>query len=418
MNDLLASAVPLPMIEFLAGKGANLLETVSGVDAALGLQPEDVLLAVGSVVEGLGNSKSDLDLLLISSRPADSLPRDVAVIVGECLSDVQILHASELEVLLAKLHGWAELPWDVTHRLEFSIEERRLLHRLLNHAVLFEGASSRLASLLPTREPVGRLKLQVARHLARTIQIDMAGNREVEDYVTLVLGAQELLGHAVDALLAGYYQTNPNAKWRSRLLNQLPAEWEKPLRLRPSGLSASQMFWLLHQTPERPDRESAIAYALRIASFARSIFVWAERKVLSPVRVSNFGPHEWYSGDRDSNRRRLPCLDLDVDFFECSEGAALGRLNEFGNPTEVSAREFEIALLFDGVTSLAEAKYAVCGPQASEVEEHLVEQIVVRLRHAGLVVPVHALEGPDGDVSCAISSYKPVQSKLEAPRLR
>lgn len=390
MNEQLARAVPMSMLEFLAGKGANLLETVSGVDAAVGLQPEDVLLAVGSVVEGLGNSKSDLDLVLISPRPADSLPRDVAVIVGKCLSDVQILNASEVEVLLGRLHRWAELPWDVTHRIEFSIEERRLLHRLLNHAVLFEGGSSRLASLLPVRELVGRLKLQVARHLARTIQIDLAGNREVEDYVTLVLGAQELLGHAVDALLAGYYQTNPNAKWRSRLLNQLPAEWEKPLRLRPSGLSASQMFWLLHQTPERPDRESAIAYALRIATFARSVFVWAERKLLSPVRGSNFGPHQWYSADRDS--RRLPCLDLDVDFFECSEGAALGRLNEFGNPTEVSATEFEVALLFDGVTSLVEAKYAVYGPQASEVEEHVVEQVVVRLKHAGLVVPVHALE--------------------------
>lgn len=378
--------------EFMACRDADIRDAVQAVESTAGLRPDDVLLGVGSVVEGLGNSKSDLDLVLITRRDDACLPREIAVVVGRCLSDVQIVPASEVEHLIARLNLWSAQPWDVAHSCGFSLEERRLLHRLLNCTVLFEGPSSRLTFLLPERRQIARLKLQLARYMARTIQIDMAGNREDDDYATLVLAAQELLGHAIDALLAGYHLTNPTPKWRTRLLKMLPADWENNIRLRPSGCDAAQFFWQLHQIPQRPDRGPALAYALRITTFARSVFVWAERKLVDPL-VSHSRPLCWYSNDGRFDRRCLPYLDLDVDFFEDDEGAALGRLNEFGDPVEVSATELEVALLFDGVTSPTEAAYAVYGPGAAESEERAVNVVISRLQNAGLVVPAPPVEG-------------------------
>jgi hypothetical protein len=375
--------------EFLHLKDVDLSATMAGAQASVGLDPDDLLLAVGSLAEGLGNSKSDFDLILITPRDAAFVPaHDVALVVGTCVFDIQVLPLRKLKAGLARFATWAALPWDITRIADINIDDRRLLHRLLHCSVVFEGEASDLAALQPSRAELARLKLQVARHTSRTIQVDMAGNLEAEDYASLVFASQDLLGHAVDALAAGHHLTNPTAKWRSRLLQRLPTNWEAALGIHPTGLNAAQLFWSLHQAPERPDRAPALGHALRITTFARAVFAWAERRLLGATARAR-APVSWPHVDRTHGDICLPHLNFDVDFWAHDDRVILGRLNQFDEPLALTPHEFEIALLFDGATTAREAELVVRGAYAGKAEHRLVDQVMVRVAAAGFSV------GPD-----------------------
>jgi hypothetical protein len=371
--------------EFCRARGVDLGSVAAAVDAAVGLEQDDALLAVGSLVEGIGNSKSDLDLLLITQRPEADLPahEQVALILDRCVVDIRILRARDVDDLLGRLARWSRLPWDVTHAAGFGIEERTLLHRLCHRHVLWpeQGASD---GFEPQREDVARLKLHSARQLARTIQVDLDGYVEDEDYRALVFAAQELLGHAVDALVAGYRLTNPLTKWRSKLLGSLPADWEVSVTVRPSGLNAADRVWKLHRAPNRPVRDECLEHALRISSIARAIFAAGEL-LLWPRLWMQERRLRWPDRkERDVGGTALPHLDFDVDFLLSDEGVTLGRLNDFGDTLTLSPGEFAVALLCDGVTTASEAN-AVAVATARGDRRLASDDVIARLAQAGLI---------------------------------
>jgi hypothetical protein len=170
-------------------------------------------------------------------------------------------------------------------------------------------------------------------------------------------------------------------------LECIPAEWERALGIRPTGLTAAQLFWHLHRAPELPDRRLALEHSFRIAAFARAIFAWAERRLLNDAQSS---PHStiWPRVVRNSLDAPLPYLDLDVDFLESDGQVFLARLNEFDDPLSLSPREFAITLMFDGVTTAREAEILVCGACADDVERRIVDGVVSRVAQAGLSVLV------------------------------
>lgn len=362
--------------QYLKRGGADLPSVITQVNAEVGLRAGDVLLAVGSLAENMGTSRSDLDLLLITDRPKNKLPavNHLPVIVGGCLMDVQLWRMAEFEDLLAQFQAWAQTPWQVSHAVNFNVEARSLLHRLIHCRVLKEDKQERIMKGLPSRRDLARLKLHVARHLSRTVQVDMAGYREVGEYETLMFAAQELLGHATDALLAGYEMTNALAKWRSRLLGLLPADWDRSLGIRPTGLTAQQHVWNLHRAPERPDKKSVLEHAFRITTFARVAFLWAELRLVQNSIKTELT--KWHRVPMSPRAAKLPCLDFDVDFFMGDDRFFLARLNEFAEPIEVSPREFRLALLFDGKTTISEAQKIGAG----------IEKLATRIGRAGLTV--------------------------------
>lgn len=367
---------------FLQLRGAVLPAVVSAVQAKVGLTDDDVLLAVGSLVEGLGTPKSDLDLMLITPRDPATLPAEdhVTLVVARCLIDMRVLRIAALDELSARFARWLATPWNVTHALKFSVDDRTLLHRIRNGRVLHRDRGDRILSRLPQQPDLARLKLHVARQTARTIQVDMVGNRESHDYRSLVTAGQELLGHAIDALAAGHGLTNPLLKWRSRMLEALPSDWERGLVLRPTGRSAADHVWLLHRAPEHPDEASAVAHAFGITTFTRAVFHGAERQLVAGVEDSPLAAWRT-SRARDA---ALPYLDFDVDFLVGPDGSAMARLNEFAAPVELTAQELALALLFDGRTTRREAAAAVLADDPGGAD--VVRGLAARLTGAGLCV--------------------------------
>jgi len=307
----------------------------------------------------------------------------VTLVVGKCIIDVAILAVDAVEDLFTRFDEWSSQPWNVTHSAPFMPEERLLLHRLRHGLILHCGEREQVTSRIPSVLNLARLKLHVARQQARTIQVDMAGYREVVDFSSLVFAAQELLGHAIDALLAGHQITNPTPKWRSRLLKSLPADWELALGTRPSGLSAEQLAWSLHRAPARPDQKLASQHALRIMTFARAVFLWAETKL---IKGSGANRKAWPRLKPQARDVRLPYLDFDIDFLLTNGHVSVARLNEFSETLKLSHDDFSLALLFDGTTTAREAERFVFGSRRGNEQAKAVNDLLSRVHKAGFNV--------------------------------
>lgn len=373
--------------EFLHYGGTDITSVISEIKKKVGINENDELLAVGSLVEGLGNKKSDLDILLVTEKNAHLLPEqseDIGLICGRCLVNLRVLRVAEIKELLARLDKWSSQPWNVTKLASFTNDDRVFLHRLLHSKTFSDNpADKSILEIKPPAENLARLKLHFARQISRTIQVDMVGYRDEGDYSSLVFAAQDILDHAADALLAGHLLTNPNAKWRSRLLKQLPSDWSSQLILRPVELPADELIWKLHRAPQRAEAALCIEYASRILAFARAIFVWAESKLVRPA-CERLVIKNWHQSKSQPDDFSLPNLEFDVDFsITQDEEVAVARLNEFSKPIKLSSREFSIALLFDGITTLREAESVTFG-QGENLSEREISKVIFQVVQAGL----------------------------------
>ena len=317
----------------------------------------------------------------------------MALVVGRCVVEVRVVRAAALRALLDRFRRVAGRPVGRQPEAGFGPQERRLLHRLRHSLVLHRGGRDGFGEPAPAVADLARLEHD-ARQTARTIQVDLVGYREAGDARTLVYAAQDLLGQAVDALTAGHGLTNPVAKWRSRLLDRLPAGLAAGYALRPSPLTAAERVWRLHRAPETAERAAAERHALAVTAFARAVFAGTERHLLTaaahpplvawpspgpprpatrcrprptPTAAADAPPLAWPTGPTGPESRAaaagepLPWLDLDVDYLAAggpADPVLLARLNEPGRPVPLAPAAFTAALLGDGVTTAAEAHAA------------------------------------------------------------
>jgi hypothetical protein len=369
----------MDMNDFLSRRGTDVISVIESVKNTIGLGPKDLLLAVGSIVEGLGTNKSDLDLFLISQRtiPAQD---SRTMVVGKCLIDLRLVSLSGYVALCSRVEDWSRAQWNVTQAVKFSLDNRTLLHRALHGRVLYNGSANDIALPMPQNSTLALLKLNVARQMARTIQVDMVGYCEIGDYRSLCFAAQELLGQVVDALCAGHLLTNPLLKWRSRMLDRLPVDWERSLTMRPSGVPASEFVWRLHCGPEVPDEKSSVEFALRITTFARVVFSWAELHLIGESS-SKHELQDWPLNDWSSQVPTLPQLIFDVDFVFSGGHVKVARLNDFGGSIDVLPDEFALVLLCDGATTVREAEIVICGENEDLTAR--LNQLLTEIRRAG-----------------------------------
>jgi hypothetical protein len=370
----------LTLEEFLARRDADLATIVRAVISAAAPREPHALIAVGSLVEGLGTTKSDLDLVMVAEGESATNPPDVelSLAVGTCLVDVRLMAPREVVALTSRFEAWRAGASDLRYAAPFTLTERTLLHRLA-HGNWLLGTPTNGDWRIPSIRDLARLKYQVARQAARTIQVDMVGSRDGGDDASLVFASQDLLGHAADALLAGCLVTNPLPKWRSRLLAEVPSNWEVPLGGRNSGELAVDRFWNLHRAPERPERVAAVEHALRVSTFARRVFAWTESVLLTPS-VPEVRGEQLLDQQLDES---LPWLELDVDFARAEDLVAIARLNEFGRRLTVSPKEFGYLLWFDGRSSPRDIGMALDG-DVSEETIAAVRGLESKVRAAGL----------------------------------
>jgi hypothetical protein len=341
--------------EFLARHGLDLPSVAEDVCAKLQLAGDDVLFAAGSLVEGLGNEKSDVDLLLVTSRPDSSFSftalNDVTLIVGNCVIDVRVMQRAAVDELVHRFNDWASQSRPLHAATGFAEDERRFLYRLRHGRPLFGAEGYRQLQTRIDAADLARHRLTCARNSAGTIQIDLAGFRSSGDPYSMLFAAQDVLANTVDALLAAHGYAVPISKWRLRLLEKLPDDWEDQLPGRRIGLRPRDVYLALHRAPPAPSPDLVLQHALRIVAFARRVFAWAEYRLLHP---SSHATAAALTGRR-SPGRPLPHLDVDVVVRYRDSQFELLRLNGTGEVFGLSADEYSIICLFDGETSREEA---------------------------------------------------------------
>jgi hypothetical protein len=328
----------------------------------------------------LGTSKSDIDLMLVAP-PGEGVPATterVPLQVGPCLVDLWRVPSTTVDELLDRLDEWASGPWDVSHLASFTIIDRKLLNWFHTAQLLHAGEAA--VPRAPSPSDLARLKLHVARYWARTIQVDMAGLRDEGDYRSLVAAGQDLLGHTLDALTAGHGLVNPQQKWRSRVLDAVPLDWQREVIMPASEEPAWSCFWRLGRAPVEPAAEPVLAHSFDIVSFSRSIFHWAERRLIDGTLGVVGVPHRRAPARAGAF---LPRLDLDIDFGLADGNCQIGRLNATDEGVAVSEHEVAAALFFDGRTVAGEAAAALFSDEREGLR--VVEGLVSRLTSAGLL---------------------------------
>ena len=387
----------MDLADFLSRSGITRQDVIAKVDSAVHLTPGDVLFVSGSLVEELGNEKSDLDLFLITSRTDIQFTslHDVIVVVNDCIIDIRVVQHSAVEEILGRFNHWARQPRLARNAFEFTDDDRKFLHRLLIGEA-FYGASDlrKLKDCLDAKD-LARHKLDWARHLAGTIQIDLAGLHSAGDQYSMLFAAQELLGHTMDGLLAGYGYTNPNQKWRVRLLARLPVDWEQRLPGTISGMSAVENFMMLHKAPESTSRRAIFEHTLRIAAFSRRVFPWAELNLLGSPEI-NLPLAAVAIYDRTEEAQPLPCLNFDVKIRFTEGHFELLRLGEKGPIFQLSPQAYALLCLFDGEHSMSAAIDYAKQLGSKERAQEEIEDMIAMIRYAqfeaGTVIDEQALE--------------------------
>lgn len=341
----------MDLTEYLLRRGATLADLDIGVGKALGRADDDVLFASGSLVEGLGNPLSDLDLYLLSARKDVRCATHV-LSLGPVTVDVVVMGHDEFDRLLARFEEYAREARDTGEAWKFSSDERLLLHRLVVGRAIWRPDA--FAALQARVEPVALAghKLNYAMHAAKRLQLDLEGCRVAGDWQTMLLAAQDLLNQTTDGLLAGHVKTNPTEKWRAQLLRQLPSDWDHRIPGRVSGRSALDHYLELNRIPPYFDAESVHAYALRIAAFSRRIFPWAGWKLCGIGRTEvSFGSVHREAPVHETAAvlvETLCHLELDVLFVYSEEKFQARRLSTTDGAFDLSKEAVDVLCHFDG----------------------------------------------------------------------
>lgn len=222
----------MPVLSALA---TDVSADVGGLIAAV--RPSDTLLAVGSLVNGLGSSSTELDLLLLGTGAPS---KGVAATVSSMSSSfyrvasgrtVKIRFCSDHELYriaetvdhfsqaLIEPSAWANLP---------HLEEptQVLLHELRNGIVLTNAS---IAQSWRETLRVDELHLYVAvQHLLRYAARRRSVLQQLQDGDAE--NAQWMLAECLEAILAGALaaagETNPRRRWHLRLARRLDAGFQ------------------------------------------------------------------------------------------------------------------------------------------------------------------------------------------------
>lgn len=246
----------------------------------------EVCYVTGSLVEGLGNYRSDIDVYLLTERDlSDRLLGGTMTMLalGNSALDIEVKSPRLVETLLARL---ADLPSDQVrdHRvsaLAFSPAELKFLHNLRISAPLGNEAAHRaVIDRIDTRS-LSRILFDYSVAWADTLHTDLLGLIEEGDYLSARHLLLQYLGHLAGAFLAATGNTNPADKWRVRKLTQLEqSSCTEPL---PGGLDIARTaaaFQSLYLTCEANGR-AVRAQLSRILKLAYAIIPWGQRRFLS-----------------------------------------------------------------------------------------------------------------------------------------
>lgn len=246
----------------------------------LSLEPLDqgvtAVYVSGSLVEGLGNVGSDVDIFVVG----DAQPtRQTAIWKELCAISIHYHGRRRID-----FEYWREAHVDnIAARLdkirigqEFVAEKLEPIEELFIHRVKIALPMSREDGLRALQakfdfDKFGQYLAQQAVHRIDGGMEDVLGMIDSGDWKVGVLRARELVGLAIDAYRHALGHTNSLPKWRPKVLDELATD--------DFGQSVRRRFWELQFPPLSmlEDERQCAAYMEECVRFANSIVEWVQR---------------------------------------------------------------------------------------------------------------------------------------------
>ncbi|WP_330961987.1 hypothetical protein [Photobacterium sp. 53610] len=215
----------LKLEDFLSAYRLTWEDLEHSVEAKMAAIKAKCCFVGGSLVEGFGTLRSDIDLFILYDNP---LPLHHVEMVkeGSILLDVEYWDFNHVETLLERLEENYLIPSDNNRRvLEFTPEEREFLHRLYHGRSVFEGDGS-LKELQARIRKTWLQQLLFDRSIIRcnNAHLDVIGALDSGDLRTAAYQLQSFVGFLADIHLSGIGYTNPAYKWRFAALERFAEE--------------------------------------------------------------------------------------------------------------------------------------------------------------------------------------------------
>ena len=216
MIDLLRSLSPVFDVALPSEHDLSLLLDEVLARRIIGAYRLDLAYISGSLIEGLGNKGSDLDLYVIVQSEAAETRRPV--ILNDTPEgapfriDLELWETSRVDRLRARLLALRFGEERMVGRID-NVEER-FLHRL--HLAIPHRDAARLRALqryLP-QALFAQYFLEKNVAICHEVSEDLWGAVDSRDCWAVLVRSRNLVEHSVDALAASYGRTNPSPKWR------------------------------------------------------------------------------------------------------------------------------------------------------------------------------------------------------------
>src|SRR5262245_56633435 len=107
--------------QFCLARSISEKQLVDCVTTYVGLEPNETLYVSGSLLEALGNARSDLDLFLITDRQVEVLKFGTTILIpfDKCVVDLEIWSHDAIDSLVAQVHSYARAEQDERLALAF-----------------------------------------------------------------------------------------------------------------------------------------------------------------------------------------------------------------------------------------------------------------------------------------------------------
>jgi hypothetical protein len=242
----------------------------------------DFVAVSGSLIEGLGNVLSDIDLFVVRAEPA---PVDIRFwYPARRWLDITYLAFDDLQRTLDEVEanrGLVPADWNYRGPRLSAID---LYHRLLVGVSLTRMTLAERRGAALDQAILARELAFVLISLARNAWLDACGALQSNHYGQCGYASEIMYGYAVDAYSALLGETNPGVKWRWARVERLAAD--------PLGIGRARHRF---QTNDRAGAEEALiaaaALLFQVQMFAvTGSFVEYEHDLLPTER------YEWHDG--------------------------------------------------------------------------------------------------------------------------
>lgn len=203
---------------YLKCHGLSVSDLKAAIDATIRCEPEDVLIVTGSLVEGIGNVHSDVDVFLVTGRDLGSLSVGpiIPVPCGDRAIDVEWRDPAEFDALCDSVRHAAA--GDDRLALCVSQGDLNFLHRVAVGRPLCDLATfNRFRARLDV-DALRRVAMKRAIAEIGALQIDVVGLSRARDDATLLWALRRILSWTAQTLISAVGDTSSSEKWRLRKL--------------------------------------------------------------------------------------------------------------------------------------------------------------------------------------------------------